>query len=131
MYKIEKRNNIYYITFSGSITEEEMQKWYEESESLLKNASGTCFVIVDMRSMKPLSDKSQAILKKGQSAYKIKGMKRSAVILESTVLTMQLKRIGQETGIYAWERYIDASKDKDFLKTAEAWVEKEIDPDKK
>jgi hypothetical protein len=37
-------------------------------------------------------------------------MDRSVVILANSVTTMQFRRIAQETGIYQWERYIDASK---------------------
>jgi len=67
---------------------------------------------------------------KGLQLYKGKGMQRSAVILNSTVTTMQFKRLAKESGIYQWERYIDASKTANWTDVAVAWVKDGIDPDK-
>jgi hypothetical protein len=43
---------------------------------------------------------------------------------------MQFRRIGKETGIYEWERYIDASSVADWEKIGIDWLSKGIDPDK-
>jgi hypothetical protein len=51
------------------------------------------------------------------------------VILENAVITLQFRRLAKETGIYNWERYIDASKHKDWEKIGLDWVERGIDPD--
>lgn len=57
-------------------------------------------------------------------------MQRSAVVLSNAILTLQFKRIAKETGIYEWERYIDASKNPNWEEIATDWLEKAIDPDK-
>jgi hypothetical protein len=57
-------------------------------------------------------------------------MERSVVILSNTVTTMQFKRIAQETGIYQWERYIDASKTQNWEGIGKKWLVNAIDPDK-
>ena len=65
-----------------------------------------------------------------QKLFKAKGMQRSVVILSSAAIVMQFKRMAKETGIYEWERYIDASKHPDYEKPAVDWLTKGIDPDK-
>ena len=64
-----------------------------------------------------------------QALYKEKGMQRSAVILNSKVTTMQFMRLAKESGIYAFERYLDASAMADWGKVAVAWVKDGVDPD--
>ena len=57
-------------------------------------------------------------------------MERSVVILNSPLMTMQAKRLSKESGIDAFERYIDASNDTNWEKHALAWVKSGVDPDK-
>ena len=80
--------------------------------------------------MKPLDNDTQNEMVSGQKLYKQKGMERSAVILASAIITSQFKRLAHDSGIYAWERYIDASSHPDWEKIAENWISKGIDPDK-
>lgn len=130
MYKIEKRPSGYILTFSGKIDSEEMQKWYDESKSILQKETSKSFgVIIDMRSLEPIVGKSSLIMKNGQAMYKEAGMNRSAVILASSHICTQFKFIAQQSGIYKTERYIDASSDPNALKTAVKWVKDGIDPD--
>ncbi len=130
MYKIEKKPYGFKLTFEDVISPDEMKKWVEDSKKALLTAPSKFGVLVDMRKLKPLPPESKKIMEEGQKLYKEKGMERSAVILDSTVLTLQFKRIAQESGIYEWERYIDAGKDPNAEKTAEDWIVRKIDPDK-
>jgi hypothetical protein len=67
---------------------------------------------------------------KGQQACKMKGMKRSCVILANALTKSQFMRLAKDSEIYAFERYIDASATPDWTKPAIAWVKDGIDPDK-
>ncbi len=58
-------------------------------------------------------------------------MARSAVILANAMTAMQFKRIAKETGIYEFERYIDASSVADWEKVGIDWISNKVDPDKK
>jgi DUF971 family protein len=87
-------------------------------------------VMVDMRTLKPLKPDVQAVMVEGQKEYKVRGMERSAVVVPNAIVAMQFKRLAHESGIYQWERYIDASKSADWEKVAEAWITKAADPDK-
>ena len=130
MYKIEKKNYGVKLVFSGVITQEEMVKWVTESASIIKTLPAKFGVFVDMRELKTLSQESKSEMEKGQILYKTKGMERSVVILESAVTMMQFKKIAKETGIYEWERYIDASAVKDWEEKGKKWLVSAIDPDK-
>lgn len=125
VYKIEKMGFGFKLEFSGFIKADEMTKWCDESKAALSTQSGKFGVLIDMRELKPLLPDAQEEMKKGQQLFKTKGMERSAVILDSPVVTMQFKRIGKETGIYDWERYIDASSNSNWEKTAIDWLKME------
>jgi len=129
MYKIEKKDYGYNLVFSGTIDLNEMKEWVKESEKALVSAPSSFGVIVDMRDLKPLGSDVKAEMEKGQKLYKDKGMQRSAVILSSAILTVQFKNIAQKSGIYQWERYLNASKDPNWEKKAIDWIKNGVDPD--
>ena len=131
MYKIERRPAGYILTFSGLIDQDEMQRWHDDSARNLSDETSLSFgVIIDMKDLQPLSAESRTIMVAGQKLYKEKGMKRSAVILNSPEITAQFKNLALQSGIYATERYIDASKVSNAVDIAINWVKDAIDPDK-
>jgi hypothetical protein len=129
MYKIEKRPSGFLLTFGGFIQKEEMTNWYNDSVIALEGKMSEFGVIIDMKTLKPIPQDAKDIMVKGQGLYKEKGMIRSAVILANAITTAQFKHIAKESGIYSFERYIDASINSDPLRTAIDWVKNEIDPD--
>ena len=130
MYKIEKRPSGYILTFSGDINVDEMQRWVNDSVKTLTIETSDSFgVIVDMKDLKPLSIEASNIMKQGQKLYKDKGMKRSAVIVNSPKVQEQFKNIAIQSGIYVSERYIDASTASNASQIAIDWVKDGVDPD--
>ncbi len=130
MYKVEKKGYGYLLTFGDEITMAEMSNWVKLSEQALASAPAKFGVFVDMRTLKPLAPDAQAEMQRGQKLFKMKGMERSVVIVNSSVIAMQFKRIARETGIYDWERYISAADEANWEKKGVDWLEKAIDPDK-
>lgn len=130
MYKIEKKGYGFKLAFGGSMKVDEVKRWVEESKTALVGAPKEFGVLIDMRTLQPLLEDAQTHMKEGQKLYKAKGMLRSVVILNSPIVTLQFKRIAKETGIYAWERHIDASAVTDWEKVGIDWISKGIDPDK-
>lgn len=128
MYSVEKAGYGFKLTFGGFIQPDEMKAWVEESKKALTSAAGSFGVFIDMRTLKPLPKESQPLMVEGQKLYKAKGMQRSVVILNDTITTAQFRRIAKETGIDAWERYIDASKTADWKTAGEAWLTKSQEP---
>jgi len=57
------------------------------------------------------------------------GMERSAVIVANALTKMQILRLAKEVGVYAYERYFDASVDAEWEAKALAWIEQGTDPD--
>lgn len=130
MYKIEKKDFGYKLTFSDTIPASEMKLWVEESKKTLVAAPHEFGIFVDMRTLHPLVDEAKKLMEEGQKLYKQKGMKRSVVILSSAIIAMQFKRLARESGIYQFERYIDASSVADWEKVGIAWITNGVDPDK-
>ncbi len=130
MHKIEKTHYGVKLTFAQTINKEEMAQWVLDSEQFLIDFPSEFGVFVDMRDLKPLTLEAEQEMNKGQRLFKEKGMIRSVVILNSAIVTMQFKRIAQQTGIYAWERYINAKAEPNWQRAGENWLVKAIDPDK-
>jgi len=130
MYKIEQKPFGYKLVFGGSISVDEMKRWVVESTKALESRQGKFGVLVDMIDLKPLASDAQEVMVSGQKEYKAKGMERSAVGVANALIALQFKRLAQESGIYQWERYIDASKSLGWEKIAEAWIVGAKDPDK-
>lgn len=131
MYSIVQTPYGIRLTFGGFMENAEMQQWAEESVPVLAGQKKGFGVFVDMRTLKPLPADSKATMERTQALYKQKGMARSVVILNSPTVTIQFKRIAHESGIYEWERYIDASSSADWEEQGVAWVRDAKDPDKK
>ena len=129
MYKIERKDYGFKLTFAGNMSKDEMSKWVEESKVVLTGQMGSFGVFVDMRTLGLLADDAKAEMMNGQKLYKASGMQRSVVILESAILAMQFKNIAKQTGIYQWERYIAAQADPNWEATGIAWLKSGVDPD--
>jgi hypothetical protein len=130
MYKIEKTDFGYKITFEGFIKANEMKDWVLDSMKTLSLSPSRFHLFVDMRNLKALPEDSKKLMKEGQKLYKFKGMERSVVIVDNIIIKFQFKQIAKESGINEWERYIVASAVKDWENAALNWITKEIDPDK-
>jgi len=131
MYKIEQTTIGFKLTFWGTLTKEQLEPWFKESEQALMMCKKPFGVIVDMRNLHLLSPSVQDEIVRGQQLYRDGGLQRSAVILSDPVLTIQFMRLAKKSGIYRYERFIDASNDKQWARHADEWVRSGIDPDQK
>ncbi len=129
MYQIEKTHWGFRLTFGGSIDAAEMTRWLEESRKVLAAQEDEFYVFVDMRTLIPLDQDAQIPMIEGQALYRSKGMQRSVVILSSPATASQFRRIGGETGIGKFERYIDASSVPDWEEVGLNWLFNEIEPE--
>ena len=131
MFKIEPQAYGFRLVFGDFIQKQEMADWVEAARKALAHAPKSFGVMVDMRTLKQLSPESKAVMEEGQKLFKGAGMVRSAVILESAMVSMQFKNIAKDTGIYQWERYLSAATHPDWEQLALDWITKGVDPDKK
>lgn len=129
MYKIDRNEAGYILTFSGDIDKEEMIQWYKDTIKYLSFEVKSIFVIIiNMENLNLLTSETRTIMINGQKLYKDKGMVRSAVILNKSEIVMQFKSLAMVSGIYRNERYIDSTQVDDAMKVAQDWVYNEIDP---
>ena len=128
MYKIDKTDLGFNLTFAGDMTKDEIEKWYTESEQALIGQQSPFGVIIDMRTLAPLPVEAQEIMVRGQSMYRSRGMERSCVILDDAITTIQFMRLARKSGIFKFERYINASEHRDWLARARNWVRHAIAP---
>jgi hypothetical protein len=131
MYKIEKTPFGVHLTFGGYIPRRELEQWLTESKDVLKSMPEKFVVFVDMQEMELLPPESRPVMIDGQRYYRAQGMQRSVVILKDKVTMLQFKGIAKETGIYEWERYIDANAEPDWEQVGLDWVIHGNDPDRK
>lgn len=128
MYSIEKRPTGLLLTFKGLISAEEMTKWANEAKSILAKQQGDFGVIVDMRKLNPLPADAQKIMVDTQETFRKKGMRRSAVVLESAITTSQFRRLAKQSGIDQWERYINSTATPNWADAAVLWVRDAVEP---
>lgn len=131
MYRIDKRSYGVHLTFGGYIPKKELEQWLAESKDTIEFLPDEFVVFVDMQQMELLPPESRQAMLDGQRYYRAHGMQRSVVILKDKVTMLQFKGIAKETGIYEWERYIDANAEPNWEQVGLDWVIHSIDPDKK
>lgn len=129
MYAIKKKDFGIHLTFGGTIPGEEMANWVREFKVAVDETVGDFHVFVDMRTLQMLSKFAQDHMKVGQTAAREGGMIRSVVILSNPMIKMLFVTIAKETGIYEWERYIDASTEPEWEEKGKQWILQAIDPD--
>lgn len=129
MYKIDKKSYGPHLTFSGYIPREELEQWLVDSREMIKSYPKDFVVFVDMREMELLAPESRPVMVEGQEYYRAQGMQRSVVILRDKITMMQFKGIAKETGIYEWERYIDANAEPNWEEVGLDWILNAVDPD--
>ena len=127
MHKTEKTAYGYKITLGDFIKADEMQAWVDEAKAALIGAPGEFSCVIDMRDLAALPAESRELMQTGQKLFLDKGMKRSAVIVDSAVTVLQFKKIAKQSGIDAGERYIAGDSD-DADSKAVAWAKDSVEP---
>lgn len=120
-YSIEKKPGGLLLTFEGTLGLADIEAWRAESQKYVLAYSEPFSVIVDMRQLLPLDRCVLAAFVDGQRYYAENGMSRSSVILTDRLLTMQFRRIARDSGISAYELYVDGAKD-GWAKQAVDWA---------
>ncbi len=120
----------YRINAPGFLSLAETREWFEDLKWLIGTSGQPFGLLVDIRSQRANPPESQAVITEAMAWVKKAGLVRSAVVLDSAVAKLQTTRLAKTSGVYAWERYIDASKDLDWEKRAIDWIAHGIDPDK-
>lgn len=129
MYQIDKKPYGLHLTFSGHIPKDELEQWLTESKEMISSLPDEFVVLIDMRELELLAPESRPAMVEGQEYYRVHGMQRSVVILKDKVTMLQFQGIAKETGIYEWERYIDATAEPNWEEIGLDWILNAVDPD--
>ncbi len=117
-------------TAPGYIIPAEARQWFEDLKARVLRREGRPFgLLVDSRTQKSNPPESQEIIREAMVWLRAHGMQRSVVVLDSTVALIQILRLAKASGVYAYERYLDALKDPEWETKAVDWIVRAIDPD--
>ena len=116
MYNIEEKNYGYKITFAELISEDEMSEWVLDVENILNGKRENFGVLVDMRTLQPLSVEAIMQMHNGQKLFKSKGMVLSTVIYSNSISPAQFTPLSKKTCVYEWESYIITTLHKEWEK---------------
>lgn len=118
-----------HFALSGKVTLDDIQEFSDRFHDFLDSTKGGFCVLADFKGVELISSKGKEIIAICQKDARKCGMLRSVVIVKDTVTKYQFKTIARQTGIYVWERYIDASKHKNWEELAMGWLIEAYDPD--
>jgi hypothetical protein len=118
----------YRTTISSPFTPAEATAWFADVKRVVGKPH-TFGQLVDLRGQKTTTPESNAIVESAMEWVRAQGMNRSAVVLSSAITKMTIMRLAKEAGMYAYERYFDASSDPAWETKALAWLEHGTDPD--
>jgi hypothetical protein len=109
------------------ITSEERELWVDQVKQFA-NLPGFYGQLIDVRRSRPNPDEFPRILEAMQYV-RSHGLLRSAVVVSTPMAALNIKQMAWRTGVYEWERYLDASHDPDWERRATDWIVHRIDPD--
>lgn len=111
------------------ITPEEEQSWLASVKAMVPQLDPFYGQLVDLRRLRVDALTDPNLVKSAMEFVLAHGLQRSAVIVDDPVIAMHTKRLSWETGVYRWERYLDASEEPDWERVALDWIDHAIDPD--
>ena len=129
MHRIEQTQYGYKLVLEGFLQKQDLSTLLDDMKKTVFSRGRKFPVLLDMRHSRAFPADAQEILKEAIRFFKQVGMERHAVVLNSAIATLQLRRLGKETGIDAASRYIDASTEQDWEKVALDWLVRAVDPE--
>lgn len=129
MHRIEQTQYGYKLVLEGFLQKQDLSTLLDDMRKTVFSRGRKFPVLLDMRHSRAFPADVQEILKEAIRFFKQVGMERHAVVLNSAIATLQLRRLGKETGIDAASRYIDASTEQDWERVALDWLVRAVDPE--
>jgi hypothetical protein len=131
MHRIEATQYGYRLILEGFLQREEVGQLLETMKKTIRPVEkGKSFpLLMDLRNSRAVPADARDLMKEAILFCKQVGMERNAVVLNSAIATLQARRLGKETGIDRWARYIDASSRPDWEKIAIDWLTGIKDPE--
>jgi hypothetical protein len=129
IYTVERKDYGIKLSFDGLLDEENAKLFINDFNKIIDSINGSVSILIDLRKGMPMPGKSQELVNEGYTKILQKGLTRSANIVSSSLMKMQMIRLAKEHGTYEKARYIDSTNNPDCENEALNWIEKGIDPD--
>lgn len=129
MHRIEQTQYGYKLVLEGFLQKQDLSTLLDDMKRTVFSRGRKFPVLLDMRHSRAFPADAQEILKEAIRFFRQVGMERHAVVLNSAIATLQLRRLGKEIGIDASSRYIDASTQQDWERIALDWLVRAVDPE--
>ena len=129
IYTIERKPYGLRLAFDGMMGVEIAKNFAGEFMRIYAGIDGSICILIDLTKGKPMPPESQALVNDCYKAVLQKGLIRSANIIPSSLMKIQMVRLAKEHGTYDKARYIDSTVNPDWERIALDWIEKGIDPD--
>lgn len=130
VYTIEKKPYGIRLCFNGMMDEETAKNFVNDFNKVLDTIAGSISIMIDLINGSPMPGKSQILVNELYQKVIQKGLIRSANIVPSSMMKLQMVRLAKEHGTYDKARYINFSDNPGWEKIALDWLENGIDPDK-
>lgn len=131
MYTMERTTYGLFIKVRDSLSKAEAEQWVKDLKAATTEINGEFGVIADLRQVLILSPESKDAVQAGEMYAREHGLVRSVIILGDEITAQQMKGIARCSGVYEWERYIDATGEPNWEQVAVDWILNAVDPDKK
>jgi hypothetical protein len=131
MYTMERTSYGLFIEVRDTLSKADAEQWVEDLKAAITDINGEFGAFADLRKVLLLSPESKDAVQAGEIHARKHGLVRSVIILSDEVTALQMKGIARLSGIYEWERYIDASAVENWEQIGLDWVIHGIDPDEK
>lgn len=129
MHEVKETEYGLYVEVTGLVSLDQSIVIMAEMRQIFESRETGICVFANLQKMDLLTEETQAVLLKIQRHCVNSGVKRVAVILGNATVAHQFKRLSLESGIYDYERYLDASSDPDWETKGLKWITEGIDPD--
>ena len=129
MINVEETSYGYKIVFEGFAQRDDVARLAQNLGQQLSGRDQPFGCLVDLRQSRAIPADAQTDLMQAIGYTTQYGMVRCAVAVASAIAKIQAMRVAKETGIYDTTRFVDASADGQWEKTALAWIERDKDPD--
>lgn len=103
--------------------------WVSRLRSLIPTLDTFYGQLVDLRGRRLDGLTNVDLVQEAMELVLAHGLQRSAVIVADSAVAMLTKRVALEMGVYACERYIDASAEPGWERLALEWLDHGLDPD--
>jgi len=121
MFSIKETSYGLRIVLGDTIQESEMAKWAEFVTASLRNQKRPFGVLIDLRTLKPLTPAAAEQLQQTAKNFLRAGLERTTMVYDSALLKLQFKRLSAEAGLASLARFVDAGLP-DWEDRAQAWV---------